>query len=76
MSLTVNICGEIAKYDAVRLINCPPENPIQPGVVVDEDALLCHTVRHHPNTQQKHEEEQIRHLRGGGKDTSMKNIAR
>lgn len=62
MSPTVNISGEISKYDAVWLINCPAKDPVQPIVIVDQDALFGHTVRHHPDTQQEHEEEHIHYL--------------
>lgn len=72
-SLTVNICGKIPKYDAVRLINCPAKNPVQPIVIVDEDALFGHAVRHHPDTQQEHEEEHIHHLEDKNVDISEYN---
>lgn len=68
MSPTVNISGEISKYDAVRLINRPAKDPVQPIVIVDEDALFGHTVRHHPDTQQEHEEEHIHYLEDKDKD--------
>lgn len=72
-SLTVNIVWKIPKYDAVRLINCPAKNPVQPIVIVDEDALFGHAVRHHPNTQKEHEEEHIRHLEDQNVDISEYN---
>lgn len=62
MSPTVDISGEISKYNAVRLVNGPAKDPVQPIVIVDEDALFGHTVRHHPDTQQEHEEEHVLYL--------------
>lgn len=71
--LTVNISGEIPKYDEVWLVNGPADDPVQSIVVVDENALLGHTIRHDPDTQQEHEEEHIRHLKNKQTfDTSQK----
>lgn len=61
-SLTVNIRGKFAKYDAVRLVEDSTEDPGQAVVVVDQDALLGHAVCHHPDAQQEHEEEHVFHL--------------
>lgn len=61
-SLTINVRGHVPKYDEVRLVHRPPDNPVQPVLIVDEDALLGHTVCHHPDTQQEHEEEHVHHL--------------
>lgn len=49
--LTVNICWDIPKYDEVWFVKSPPEDPIQPILIVDEDALFGHAVRNHPDTQ-------------------------
>lgn len=62
LSLTVDICGKIPKYDAVWLIKHSAKDPIQPVVIVYEDALFGHPIRHHPDAQQKHEEEHVGHL--------------
>lgn len=60
--LTINIFWEISKYDEVRFVNRPSQNPAQPVVVVDQNSLFGHTVGHHPDTQQEHEEEHVHHL--------------
>lgn len=69
LSLTVDICGEIPKYDAVWLIKHSAKDPIQPVVIVYKDALFGHPIRHHPDAQQKHEEEHVRHLEDRNMDT-------
>lgn len=60
--LTINVGGDVAKYDEVGLVYGPPENPLQSTVVVDQDTLLGYAVSHHPDTQQEHEEEHVHHL--------------
>lgn len=70
-SLTINIWRKIPKYDKVRFINRPTDNPVQPILIVDEDALFGHTIRHHPDAQQEHEEEHIHHLEDKRENSSQ-----
>lgn len=51
VSLTVDVCGEIPKYDAVWLIKHSAKNPIQAVVIVYKNALFGHAIRHHPDAQ-------------------------
>lgn len=60
--LTVYISGEVAEYDEVGLIDGSADDPVQSVFIVNQNALLGHAVRNHPDTEQKHEEEQIHHL--------------
>lgn len=68
---TVDIGRHLAEDGEVRLVDDPPEDPVHPALVVDEDGLLGHPERHHPHRQQEEEEEDVLHLqRQGGTSCS------
>ena len=71
LSLTVDICGKIPKYNPVWLVKHSTENPVQTVVIVYEDALFGHAIRHHPDAEQKHEEEHIGHLKDKNTNTKL-----
>lgn len=60
--LTVYISGDAAENDEVGLIDGSADDPVQSVFIVNQNALFGHAIRHNPDTEQKHEEEQIHHL--------------
>lgn len=52
----------LAKNVQVGAVQCPAEHPVNPGVIGVEQSLGGNTIRNHPNTQEKQEEEHVLHL--------------
>lgn len=63
---TVDVGGDLPEDGEVRLVHDPPEDPVDPALIVDEDGLLGHPEGHDPHGQQEEEEEDVLHLQRQG----------
>lgn len=67
---TVNVGWQLPEDGEIRVVDGPPEDPLHPPLVVDEDGLLGHPEGHDPHGQQEEEEEDVLHLWEGGTSCS------
>ena len=63
---TVDVGRDLPEDGEIRVVDDPPEDPLHPPLIVDEDGLLGHPEGHDPHGQQEEEKEDILHLRGQG----------